>query len=85
MTTIHRYEVPVDDQWHTIQLRGEVVHVAARNSPHIVEIWARVYDQTPTTHRVRVFGTGHPMPADAMYVGTALIGPFAWHLMEATP
>jgi hypothetical protein len=32
---IHRYEVPVDDQWHGYDLGGDVLHVSARN-PRIV-------------------------------------------------
>jgi hypothetical protein len=26
--TIHRYEIPVDDQWHILELTGETLHVA---------------------------------------------------------
>lgn len=37
---IYRYEVPVDGLWHTLQLPGEVLHVASRH-PGVVEVWAR--------------------------------------------
>lgn len=33
----------------------------------------------------QVFGTGHPVPRDAIYRGTALQGAFVWHLYEVFP
>jgi hypothetical protein len=79
---IFRYEVPVDDRWHEHRLSGAVLHVAARRVD-LVEFWAlRTDDQFVGTRRFRVFGTGHPLPAGLAYVGTALVGPLVWHLME---
>lgn len=80
--TIYRYEVPVDDQWHDFDLSGEVVCVAARQGPEVVEFWARVYSSYAEKRRFRVFGTGHALPEDVSHIGTALVGPLVWHLME---
>lgn len=87
MRQVLRYEVPVDDAWHTIRVRGNIVHVATR-SPEKVEFWTYVCDGE-AERTFRVFGTGHPIPeADAhtmpVYVGTALVPgmPLVWHLFE---
>lgn len=81
-STIYRYEIPVDDQWHPLPLSGAIVHVASRD-PYAVELWA--LDGGPTVTRgFRVFGTGQPLPDDVQHVGTAIPpgGRLVWHLME---
>ncbi len=86
MISIFRYEVPVDDQWHVLELRGDVVHVAARR-PDVVEVWAEHrHDSTrKLTRRFRVYGTGQP-DVEGMHVGTAVAadGRLVWHLREAS-
>ena len=83
-TRVLRYEVPVDDQWHTHRLQGDIVHVAARR-PDVVEIWAEHHGNKTfeVERRFRVFGTGHP--ADGVHIGTAIAagGALVWHLREA--
>jgi hypothetical protein len=84
VAAIYRYEVPVDGQWHDLELTGTVLHVASRQ-PDAVEIWALQGCDAPTGHRYQVFGTGQPLPETAMaHVGTALApGGLVWHLIEA--
>ncbi|OKK06426.1 hypothetical protein AMK26_10415 [Streptomyces sp. CB03234] len=81
---IYRYEIPVDDQWHELELTGAVLHTAAR-TPDVVELWA-LHTTSPTPRRsFRVFGTGQPLPAEPLrHVGTALTahGALVWHVME---
>jgi hypothetical protein len=80
---VYRYEVPVDDAWHDVTLSGPVVHVASRNGDHrTVHFWALAGTGTPFTARLRVFGTGHPVPDEAVYRGTAICEPLVWHLFE---
>lgn len=55
---VYRYEVPVDDRWHVLELTGDILHVASR-SPEVVEFWALANQDPPVRHRLRVFGTGH--------------------------
>jgi hypothetical protein len=81
--TIHRYEIPVDDQWHILELTGETLHVAARR-PDVVELWAMANYEPPVAWEFRVFGTGQLLPAGPLfYAGTALVayGTLVWHLM----
>ena len=80
---IYRYEVPVDDCWHPLQIAGDVLHVACRNM-HVVELWALHTDVPAPIRSFRVYGTGHSLPPDLEYVGTALApgGQLVWHLFE---
>lgn len=80
--TIHRYVLPVDDQWHTLDLTGPVMHVATRGEEY-VEIWAIVDPAvTPYTRTYRVYGTGQP-DVEGAHLGTAITpsGRFVWHVM----
>jgi len=73
-TRIYRYEVPVDDCWHTFKC-GPPLHVACRN-PAVVEFWAHPRnedaDEFVDEQRFRVYGTGHDVPDEVLYVGTAI-------------
>lgn len=87
-----RYEVPVDDQWHMIEVpaMAALQNVNSRR-PDVVEFWAEQWEPLPgeelaTTKRTfRVYGTGHPYsPHEVMYQGTAVApgGALVWHLFE---
>jgi hypothetical protein len=82
---IFRYEIPADDQWHTVPVSGGVVHVGTR-TPYGAEVWALHVEELPQVDReFRVFGTGQPLPEEpSRYVGTAIVpgGALVWHLME---
>ncbi|MFD9564360.1 hypothetical protein [Streptomyces sp. NPDC059994] len=82
-SAIYRYEIPVDDQWHAVQLSGDVIHVACRN-PRAVELWGIHTDGPSATRGFRVFGTGQPLPGKVRHVGTAPTpdGQLVWHLLE---
>jgi hypothetical protein len=83
-----RYEVPIDDEAHKFRLRGNPVAVAMATSGRAVEFWAE-HDtsQSECDQAFRVYGTGHPLPADAEWVGTCPRTPdgLVWHLFEVTP
>ena len=82
---VFRSLVPVDDQWHTVDFRGPIVHVATRDE-HLVEVW-HIYDNAaaPTRRVLRVFGTGQTLTDDdSLFIGTAIApgGHLVWHLFE---
>jgi hypothetical protein len=82
--TVHRHHILVDDQWHTLNLTGPVLHVDARYD-NAVDVWVLHTEGPTTVHRFRVFGTGHPLPDNVKHVGSALTGPggmLVWHLFE---
>lgn len=90
--TVLRKVIPVDDQWHIIEITGDVLHIAAR-TPGEVDVWF-IYDTTGATQPrcLRVFGTGQRLEDEATYVGTAVAGGIptpvgvgrglVWHLFE---
>jgi hypothetical protein len=91
---MHRYVVPVDDQAHEFTLTGDPVAVAIGEHGSegwavgwSVEFWAEHDDRAGRCDRAfRVFGTGHPLPADAVWVGTCpRTAGLVWHLYEVTP
>ncbi|MDX3520714.1 hypothetical protein [Streptomyces scabiei] len=71
--SVYRYEVPVDDRWHPLQLSGRILHVGCRN-PRAVEVWALHTDQPTEIRGFRVYGTGHPLAPG---------GQLVWHLFES--
>ncbi len=83
-----RYVVSVDDQPHVVPLSHSPVAVAA--APHgtygwAVEFWAEHTQGAPAVKRTfKVFGTGHPLPEDAKWIGTCARTPggLVWHLYE---
>lgn len=81
---IHRYEVPVDDQWHQLLLSGYVVHVASGGG-EVVEVGAVAGARAPRLRSFLVVSTGQGLPeGEWEHRGTALTpgGTFVWHLLE---
>ena len=86
-----RYEVPVDGEWHTHRLSGEVLHVAAP-AADVVEFWALESGGPLIERAFRVFGTGEELAiADSRYVGTGIWpassvpSRLVWHLYTEGP
>jgi hypothetical protein len=82
-----RYVVPVDDRAYPFSLSHSPVAVAAHNDSRAVEFWVEDTSGAPAVRRwFRVFGTGHPLPDDARWVGTCQRTPagLVWHLYEVS-
>lgn len=82
MRTIYKYPVPVDNCTHTHEMPtgSDIKFVSQQGCPCI---WAEVQTDAPKVRRrFRIFGTGHPIPDDFVYRGTALDVPFVWHVYE---
>lgn len=81
-----RYFVPVDGQPHAFMLTCDPVAFAADDDT--VDFWAENDPRRDATGRAfQVFGTGHPIPDGARWVGTPprTKGGLVWHLFEVTP
>jgi hypothetical protein len=79
---ILRYEVPVDGWFHTLELCGcDILHVGCRDRG-VVEFWNLDHGEEARSRTFTVVGTGHEIPAGCRYVGTAVVGPLVWHLLE---
>jgi hypothetical protein len=81
-----RYEVPIDDEAHVIELSHSPVIVAAQAYAYVVEFWAEHTVGAPLAKRsFQVFGTGHSLPEGAKWIGTCPRAEgFVWHLYEVT-
>ena len=80
-----RYVVPVDDRPHLVLLTSSPLHVANGSTLDEVEFWAEHVSGAPEVARAfQVFGTGHPLPEGARYVGTCprTREGIVWHLYE---
>lgn len=67
-----RFDMPADAQ---------VVHVAEQNG--LMTLWAEMDLSAPFVSRQFVLvGTGHPIAAGLVYVGTIMRDPFVWHVYE---
>lgn len=87
MRTIWKYSLPLTDDVYgfVIPRGGKIVHVAMQGI--YVAMWVDVYTPNQTETRLFVIrGTGHEIThTDAAYIGTAMDGPFVWHVFEVTP
>lgn len=79
-----RYTIPVDDQVWAFDLAGDPVHVGSGATLDEVDFWAEYAEGAPRrARRFQVFGTGHPLPANARWVGTCpRMSGLVWHLYE---
>lgn len=79
---IYRYEVPVDDEWHSLPF-GRVVFVTPerRLRRDRLEVWVETTESADPI-RLRVFGTGQPIPETATHVQSVRDDPFVWHIYQ---
>lgn len=70
-------------QVHDLPFGARPLHVDrdTREGPHRVAVWFECdTDADPVGQALWVFGTDHAIPAGPQYVGTVVMGPFAWHV-----
>lgn len=86
MDAIFRYELAVVDN-QEVSLPAEHVLLAVaegRGPSYHIDLWARVRSSggNGVKRAFRIFGTGHPMPADGLdYVGTVVMADeLVWHV-----
>lgn len=86
--TMHRHVVPVDDHAYAFGLTSDPVATGLTDDGRSVEFWVEYSDVTPEIQRrFQVYGTGHPLPSGARWVGTCprtRMG-LVWHLFELSP
>lgn len=91
MSTIYKYEIPVDDRAHEFNIPGlvEFSKTAFSAGERAVWIWAVCNPGYISTKcLLRVFGTGHEIPYSAILIATAPPTPenagFVWHVFEVS-
>lgn len=83
--TVWKYSLPIRDEPPTLRVPvgAEVLHVGQQNLRTEVVMWARVRPDQPLVERQFIVrGTGHPVPADARYVGTVVLPLLVWHVFR---
>lgn len=86
--TIHKFTVEVNDELTKVHLprNAKIVHVGIQKRYTVSAWYERSFEEAFATpyeeHVFQVYGTGHPIPLDAEYVGTVIDGILVWHLYE---
>lgn len=87
MTTIFRYDVPIEDEF-TLSLPefAKILCVGERGGTG--HMWVMLNpDAEKVTRKFRVLGTGHPIPDASKldYIGTFFMasGKLVWHVFES--
>lgn len=73
MTAIWKYEIPIDNEWHSLEISAHIYHIACQNAGTL-ELWA-LNEGPLVTRTFKAFGTGHEFDLDVVemqYIGTAL-------------
>ena len=83
--TIWKFPLALVDAYPVDMPRGaRILSVADQNGT--LCLWAEVDPEAPCeTRRIRIVGSGHPVPQEPklQFIGTAVQGPFVWHVYEA--
>lgn len=81
MRTIYKYPLALGMNVIDLPFGSSIEAVAQQHGT--VAMWAEVNSENkPETRTFYVYGTGHPIPAGFVYVGTAFGDPFVWHIYE---
>ncbi|MFE4915859.1 hypothetical protein ACFRCX_30610 [Streptomyces sp. NPDC056652] len=85
LRVIHCFEIPVDDQFHGIDLSGSILHAAVRR-PGVVDVWAyaRPDGEQPMRRSFLIVGTGQAHPIATFHAATAITADdkLVWHVLE---
>lgn len=85
MKKIHKEHFDVRKERVTFDLPfgSIIVYVGSQFENHI-SFWYEfeIEETVIETRTFRVFGTGHSIPENYQYLGTAMDRPFVWHLYE---
>lgn len=83
MRTVWKFPLKLSDRAQEVSMpaNAAIVHFAMQGD--VPCVWAWVDPKAARENRYfSIHDTGHPMPEDHGYRGTALHGNFVWHLCE---
>ena len=85
MRSVYKYVIPKVECVVSVPMirDAQVIHVHEQNGD--ICLWALVeLSRTAFEHRVfYIRGSGHSVEDDLVYLGTAHIGPYIWHVFES--
>jgi len=83
MKTIHKHVLDIVDEIQelTIPQNSKILFVGNQNGN--LTFWIEVDTaSTPIMRSFVVHGTGHPIRNNEIYIGSAMIAPYVWHVYE---
>ena len=84
MKKIYKYQlrgVPDSNYKLEMPLGAKIVHIGIQLN--ILCLWVEVDPDEKSTFRYfRIYGTGHKISANALYLGTVFDEPYVWHVYE---
>jgi hypothetical protein len=85
MKKIWKYKIHVKEEEKTFDMPyGSVILHVGSQFQNQVTLWVQFSEDMghKSTRTFRIFGTGHSIPDNYIYVGTADDKPFMWHVYE---
>lgn len=83
MRTIWKFDLDVDDSAQVKNMPQDAEILFIHQQDGLLMMWASVVPERALVKRkFAVHGTGHPIPQDHEYVGSAVMPPFVWHVFE---
>lgn len=85
---VFKYPLPTSNETIEFPADARLLRVGQNPAdPMLPCLWVEVDDALPATekHIFKTYGTGHELEEpeeERHYVGTAVCGPFAWHVFE---
>lgn len=81
---VWKFSVPVQDGNFIYQLPKGAQFLSAQNQGSELQSWWLVDLAEPALElrAFRIFGTGHPVPSEYVYLATVQQDRFVWHLFE---
>lgn len=82
MRVVFKYQLTDDVTRIEMPQRSRVIHVAQQHAGTFPTLWIEHFDSPETVLRKYVIhGTGAEFE-DGVHVGSAMCGPFVWHVFE---
>lgn len=83
MNTVYKYPIPRGAARFELLLPEGFKFLRVGFQGERLFLWAEVNtDNTPTTVRLGLFGTGHEVPTESRHLATYDEGPFVFHLYQ---
>ena len=94
MRTVWKYPLLIADMQHdnahaffdiSVPEGADVLYVASQGQGDLATIWFDVVTtRQNVVRRIYIVGTGHAVPPapSVLHIGSAIDGPFVWHLFE---
>ena len=89
---VFKYRLEMTDGWQTVEMPAgaRVVMVGSHwsnsSSKGFPMIWAEVTEGAPMERRLfRIYGTGHKIDDNDVWVGSFQQPPYVWHVYESNP